>query len=197
MTLDSGEIYVENPRVKNHNPNEAYKNGIGYLPEDRHLHGLILDMDIIKNTTLVNLDMFSKFGWMDEKEEEKKVIDIAERMELKAGSLYDNPSTLSGGNQQKVVFGKLLVNDIKILILDEPTKGVDVGAKYAIYEVMNELAAKGYAIIMVSSEMPEVLGMADRVIVMREGRVSSIFDNINLEQEQILASALPDYNADK
>ncbi len=94
-------------------------------------------------------------------------------------------------------FGKLLVNDIKILILDEPTKGVDVGAKYAIYEVMNELAAKGYAIIMVSSEMPEVLGMADRVIVMREGRVSSIFDNINLEQEQILASALPDYNADK
>ncbi len=101
MTLDSGEIYVENQRVKNHNPNEAYKNGIGYLPEDRHLHGLILDMDIIKNTTLVNLDMFSKFGWMDEKEEEKKVIDIAERMELKAGSLYDNPSTLSGGNQQK------------------------------------------------------------------------------------------------
>jgi rhamnose transport system ATP-binding protein len=180
--------------VKNHNPNEGFKNGIGYLPEDRHLHGLILDMDIIKNTTLVNLDMFSKLGWMNEKEEEQKVIDIADRMELKAGSLYDNPSTLSGGNQQKVVFGKLLVNDIKVLILDEPTKGVDVGAKYAIYEVMNELAAKGYAIIMVSSEMPEVLGMADRVIVMREGKVSSIFDNINLGQEQILASALPDYN---
>ncbi len=194
MHLDSGEIFVENKRVKNHNPNEGFKNGIGYLPEDRHLHGLILDMDIIKNTTLVNLDMFSKFGWMNEKDEEQKVIDIADRMELKAGSLYDNPSTLSGGNQQKVVFGKLLVNDIKVLILDEPTKGVDVGAKYAIYEVMNELAAKGYAIIMVSSEMPEVLGMADRVIVMREGKVSSIFDNINLGQEQILASALPDYN---
>lgn len=193
-SLDSGEIFVENKRVRNHNPNQAYENKIGYLPEDRQLHGLILDMDIIKNTTLVNLDSFSKFGWMQNKEEEKKVVDIAGRMELKAGSLYDNPSTLSGGNQQKVVFGKLLINDTKVLILDEPTKGVDVGAKYAIYEVMNELAAKGYAIIMVSSEMPEVLGMADRVIVMREGRVSSIFDNFNLDQEQILAAALPDYN---
>ncbi len=197
MKADKGAVFVNGKKVTNQDPREAFNNGIGYLPEDRHLHGLILDMDIIKNTTLVNLPGFSKLGWMDEQEEEKAVIDIAERMELKAGSLYDNPSTLSGGNQQKVVFGKLLVNDIKVLILDEPTKGVDVGAKYAIYEVMNELAAKGYAIIMVSSEMPEVLGMADRVIVMREGKVSSIFENKGLEQEEILAAALPDYNQDK
>ncbi len=197
MKADKGAVFVNGKKVTNQDPREAFNNGIGYLPEDRHLHGLILDMDIIKNTTLVNLPGFSKLGWMDEQEEEKAVIDIAERMELKAGSLYDNPSTLSGGNQQKVVFGKLLVNDIKVLILDEPTKGVDVGAKYAIYEVMNELAAKGYAIIMVSSEMPEVLGMADRVIVMREGKVSSIFENKGLKQEEILAAALPDYNQDK
>lgn len=193
MSLDSGEIYMNNKKVKNHSPYQAMKNGIGYLPEDRHLHGLILDMDIIKNTSLVNLKKYSKFGIMNLKKEEKEAIEIAGKMELKAGSLYDNPSTLSGGNQQKVVFGKLLVNDLKVLILDEPTKGVDVGAKYAIYEVMNDLAAKGYAIIMVSSEMPEVLGMSDRIVVIREGKVSNSFTMDGITQEMILAAALPDY----
>ena len=155
---------------------------------------LILDMDIIKNVTLVNLRKFSKFGWLNGQKEEEAVVNLSGMMELKAGSLYDNPSSLSGGNQQKVVFEKLLVNDLKVMILDEPTKGVDVGAKYAIYEVMNELAAKGYAIIMVSSEMPEVLGMADHVVVLRNGRVSAEYENDGLSQEQILMAALPDYN---
>lgn len=193
MKADSGEVYVNNKRVNNNDPFDAFKNGIGYLPEDRHLHGLILDMDIVKNTTLVNLNKYSKFGWIDTKKEEEETVQIAGRMELKAGSLYDNPSTLSGGNQQKVVFGKLLVNDLKVIILDEPTKGVDVGAKYAIYEIMNDLAAKGYAIIMISSEMPEVLGMSDRVVVIRNGRLSNQFDIDGLTQEQILAAALPDF----
>ena len=198
MSLDSGEIFVDNKRVQNDNPYEAMVNGIGYLPEDRHLHGLILDMDIVKNTTLVNLKKYSKFGIMDLKKEEEETIEIAGKMELKAGSLYHNPSTLSGGTQQKVVFGKHLENDLKVLILDEPTKGVDVGAKYAIYEVMNDLAAKGYGIIMVSSEMPEVLGMSDRVVVIREGKVSNSFDMEGITQEMILAAALPDYqNEDK
>lgn len=195
MTLDKGTMYVQGKAVKNDSPSKAMENGIGYLPEDRHLHGLILDMDIIKNTTMVNLAKFSKGGWLDQKKEERVAAEIAGRMELKAGTLYDNPSTLSGGNQQKVVFGKLLINDLKVLLLDEPTKGVDVGAKYAIYEVMNELAAQGYGIVMVSSEMPEVLGMADRVVVLREGKISGIFDNQSLTQEQILAAALPDYTA--
>ena len=154
LSLDEGDVYVNNSKVKNTTPSSAMANGIGYLPEDRHLHGLILDMDIVKNTTLVNLGKYSSLGKMNLPKEEEDAVEIASRMELKAGSLYDNPSTLSGGNQQKVVFGKLLINDLKVLILDEPTKGVDVGAKYAIYEVMNDLAAKGYAIIMVSSEMP-------------------------------------------
>lgn len=194
MKLDSGKIYVDGKQVKNRDPLTAQKNGIGYLPEDRQLHGLILDMDIVKNVTLVNLRQFSKFGWLNGQKEEDAVVNLSGMMELKAGSLYDNPSSLSGGNQQKLVFEKLLVNDLKVMILDEPTKGVDVGAKYAIYEVMNNLAAKGYAIIMVSSEMPEVLGMADRVVVLRNGRVSSEFDNKDLAQEQILMAALPDYN---
>ncbi len=193
MKLDSGTIYVEGKAVKNRDPLTAQKNGVGYLPEDRHLHGLILDMDIVKNVTLVSLKQFSKLGWLDGKREEEAVVNLSAMMELKAGSLYDNPSSLSGGNQQKVVFEKLLVNDLKVMILDEPTKGVDVGAKYAIYEVMNDLAAKGYAIIMVSSEMPEVLGMADRVVVLRSGRVSAEFNNEGLSQEQILMAALPDY----
>ncbi len=195
MKLDSGSVYMDKKEVTSRNPKEGMANGIGYLPEDRHLHGLVLDMDIIKNTTMVNLDKFSTFGWLNTSKEETAAAEISGMMELKAGSLYDNPSTLSGGNQQKVVFGKLLVNDLKLIILDEPTKGVDVGAKYAIYEVMNELAAKGYGILMVSSEMPEVLGMADRVVVMREGRVAGVFDNEELTQEMILAAALPDYNA--
>jgi rhamnose transport system ATP-binding protein len=191
MHLDEGQIYVEGREVSNNSPNSAMKNGIGYLPEDRQLHGLILDMDIIKNTTLVNLKKFTNLGFLRNKAEEDFVAEVSGRMELKAGSLYDHPSSLSGGNQQKVVFGKLLVNDLKILILDEPTKGVEIGAKYAIYEVMNDLAAKGYAIIMVSSEMPEVLGMADRVVVIREGKVSGQFDNSGLTQETILTAALP------
>lgn len=195
MKLESGSIYVDDKPVVNVSPNSAMENGIGYLPEDRHLHGLILDMDIIKNTTMVNLSKFSKFGWLNNRSEEAAAAEISGRMELKAGSLYDNPSSLSGGNQQKVVFGKLLVNNLKVIILDEPTKGVDVGAKYAIYEVMNDLAAKGYGIVMVSSEMPEVLGMADRVVVIREGKVSGVFNNQTLTQEQILAAALPDYTA--
>lgn len=194
MKLDSGKVYVEGKAVKNSDPLTAQKNGVGYLPEDRHLHGLILDMDIIKNVTLVNLRKFSKFGWLNGQKEEEAVVNLSGMMELKAGSLYDNPSSLSGGNQQKVVFEKLLVNDLKVMILDEPTKGVDVGAKYAIYEVMNDLAAKGYAIIMVSSEMPEVLGMADHVVVLRNGRVSAEYENDGLSQEQILMAALPDYN---
>ncbi|MBN2221607.1 MAG: sugar ABC transporter ATP-binding protein [Vallitaleaceae bacterium] len=193
MKFDRGQIYINGKKVKVKDPNQAFSVGIGYLPEDRHLHGLILDMDIVKNITLVNLSKFSKFGWLNTKKEETEAASVAGRMELKAGSLYDNPSSLSGGNQQKVVFSKLLMNDLKVIILDEPTKGVDVGAKFAIYEVMNQLAEQGYAVIMVSSEMPEVLGMADRVVVLRGGKVSKQFDNINLTQEQILEAALPDY----
>ena len=105
--------------------------------------------------------------------------------------IYQN--VLSGGNQQKVVFAKLLNCSLKVLILDEPTKGIDVGAKYSIYEIMNELAANGYAIIMVSSEMPEVLGMADRIVVMKSGHVTGEFDNIEVSQEMIMAASLGEH----
>ena len=122
--------------------------------------------------------------------EEQKAIELCQKIQLKAKDISAPPSSLSGGNQQKVVFAKLLNCDLKVLILDEPTKGIDVGAKYSIYEIMNELTANGYAIIMVSSEMPEVLGMADRIVVMRSGRVVGQFDTQGTTQEMILEASL-------
>ncbi len=109
---------------------------------------------------------------------------------MKAKSIYDLASSLSGGNQQKVVFAKLLTVELDIIILDEPTKGVDVGAKYAIYEIMNELAAQGYGIILISSDMPEVIGISDRIIVMREGRITAQFEQGNVTQEAILEASM-------
>ena len=125
-----------------------------------------------------------------EEAEEAKAIELCQKIQLKAKDISAPPSSLSGGNQQKVVFAKLLNCDLKVLILDEPTKGIDVGAKYSIYEIMNELTANGYAIIMVSSEMPEVLGMADRIVVMRNGRVAGQFDTEGTTQEMILEASL-------
>lgn len=119
-----------------------------------------------------------------------KSIELCEKIQLKAKDIEATPASLSGGNQQKVVFAKLLNCDLKVLILDEPTKGIDVGAKYSIYEIMNELASNGYTIIMVSSEMPEVLGMADRIVVMSSGRVTDSFSIKEATQERILEASL-------
>ncbi|MDF2877875.1 MAG: sugar transporter ATP-binding protein [Clostridia bacterium] len=115
---------------------------------------------------------------------------LAEKVTVKATSIFDTADSLSGGNQQKVVVAKLLASDLKVIILDEPTKGVDVGAKYAIYEIMRELAKQNYAIIMVSSEMPEVLGMSDRIAVMRDGRITATLETGGITQEQILEFAM-------
>ena len=127
---------------------------------------------------------------MDRLSEEVKAKELAERLEVKANSVHNLVATLSGGNQQKVIVAKLLTGDMKVIILDEPTKGVDVGAKTAIFNIMNELAGAGYGIIMVSSEMPEVLGMSDRIVVMREGRVSAILETAEATQEKILSAAM-------
>ncbi|HTU01448.1 MAG TPA: ATP-binding cassette domain-containing protein, partial [Candidatus Sulfotelmatobacter sp.] len=117
---------------------------------------------------------------------------LAEKLEVRASSVFDLASTLSGGNQQKVIVAKLLAGTMKVIILDEPTKGVDVGAKTAIFSIMNDLAEAGYGIIMISSEMPEVLGMSDRIVVMREGRVAAVLDTAGSSQEQILRAAMPE-----
>jgi len=190
MSYDSGKIYFENKEVEIKNPLTAMQLGIGYLPEDRQKQGLILEWGIGRNITLPTLDRCSTKGWMNEGVEAVMAKELLEKVEVKANSVFDLASSLSGGNQQKVVVAKLLSADLKVIILDEPTKGVDVGSKSAIHEIINDLACKGYGVIMISSEMPEILGMSDKVVIMREGKVTAIMDREQTTQELILESAM-------
>ena len=187
---DEGKIFLNGIEVHIKDPLEAMKLGIGYLPEDRQKQGLILDWGIGRNITLPVIDKMVKGRWLDDKKERETAKRLAEKVDTKAVSIFDKASSLSGGNQQKVVVAKLLASDLKLIILDEPTKGVDVGAKAAIYEIMGELATQGYAIIMVSSEMPEILGMCDRIVVMCDGRVTGELAHGDATQEAILERAM-------
>lgn len=193
--LNSGKIYLEGQEVHIRCPADAMRLGIGLLPENRQIEGLILDWGIGRNITLTELDHYRHGLFLDEKKENLESKDLAERVDVKAVSVFDKASSLSGGNQQKVVVAKALGSDFKVLILDEPTKGVDVGAKAAIYEIMGELALQGYSIIMISSEMPEILGMADRIVVMCEGRVTGELSREEATQEKILELAMTKHTA--
>ena len=190
MRANSGKVYLEGKELNIHSPVQALKAGIGLLPEDRLTQGLIGELPIYQNVTVSDLDRFVRCGVLSKKDEIDRTVELCEKLRLKARSVAANPSSLSGGNQQKVVFAKLLNCDLKVLIVDEPTKGIDVGAKYSVYETLNELAASGYAIIMVSSDMAEVLGMADRIVVMKGGRITARFDAGEATQEKILAASL-------
>ena len=190
MPPDKGTIKLNGQEVKINSPKKALSLGIGLLPEDRQIQGLVNEIPIYENVSSANMKKFSSMGLLNNDKEMDAAIELCNKIQLKAKDIADPPSSLSGGNQQKVVFAKLLNVDLKVLILDEPTKGIDVGAKYSIYEIMNELAASGYAIIMVSSEMPEVLGMADRIVVMNAGRVIKTFDVKDATQEKILEASL-------
>lgn len=187
---DEGKIIFEGKEVKIDHPLQAMNLGIGYLPEDRQKQGLVLEWSIEKNITLPALDKVSHKGWLDKEKEVEIAQALAKKVNVKAKSIYDLANSLSGGNQQKVVVAKLLTADLKVIIVDEPTKGVDVGAKSAILEIMSDLASQGYGIIMVSSEMPEVLGMSDRIIVMREGRITAQLSREEASQEIILEAAM-------
>lgn len=184
--FDSGKLYIDNKEFFPKNPNQAQANGIGLLPEDRHNGGLVLEMNISENITLSNLRKITKQYWLKIDDEVKVSKTYAERLEIKAPSLFVEASTLSGGNQQKIVVAKILTSFLKVVILDEPTKGVDVGAKTAIYEIMVELAERGYGVLLVSSEMPEVLGMSDKIIVMKEGKKTAELTTKETSQEEIL-----------
>ncbi len=188
--VDEGKIWLGGEEIVIKHPSEALEMGIGYLPEDRLGQGLILDWELYKNVTLPVLEKFSHRKFIDTHAERETTSDLSERLEVRASSVYDRAATLSGGNQQKIIVAKLLTGDMKVLILDEPTKGVDVGAKTAIFEIMGDLAERGYGIIMVSSEMVEVLGVSDRTVVMKEGRVAAIFETAATDQEQLLRAAL-------
>jgi rhamnose transport system ATP-binding protein len=189
---DSGSIVLDGKQLDHLSTAEVIEAGIGYLPEDRLKQGLVLRWEIAKNITLPALDRFVRFGWVNRAQENAVAKELGEKLNVRAMSVHDHVSTLSGGNQQKVIVAKLLTSDMKIIILDEPTKGVDVGAKIAIYNIMNDLVKAGYGILMVSSEMPEVLGMSDRIVVMRDGRVTATLETRGATQEIILKAAMQD-----
>ena len=185
-----GTVYLHDKPTQTRSPEDAMKKGIGFLTEDRQHQGLILSWGIGQNITLPELDQFSKFGVINEKEARSSAKELAERVDTKANSLFTLANTLSGGNQQKVVVARALASKLDLLIMDEPTKGVDVGAKAAIYEIIGELALQGMGIIMVSSEMPEILGLCDRIYVMCEGRITGELSREEATGEKILELAM-------
>ena len=187
--ITEGSIVLEGEELKIKNSRDAIEVGISLVPEDRKGQGLILIQTILNNVSLPNLGQFAKFGRLDKDAELQASMKQASNLAIKAPNLQVLVSALSGGNQQKVVIAKWLMSNPKILIMDDPTRGVDVGAKYEIYKLMNELAEQGVSIIMISSELEEVLGMSDRVMVMHEGRSNGTLDIAEATQEKIMALA--------
>ena len=185
----SGHIYLDGRRVRITSPQQAIALGLAYVPEDRQLHGLIPAMNITSNISLPRLPEFANWGWMKNKSERKATYDAACQMEVRANNIWQLARELSGGNQQKVVLAKWLATQPRILILDEPTRGIDVGTKAAVHALMSKLASEGLAILMISSELPEVLGMSDRILVMREGHMTAEFTRAEATQENIIAAA--------
>ena len=188
--VDGGTILVDGKKLEHHSPTEAIKAGIGFVPEDRKQLGLILNMTVRENTTLACLRDEMAGGIMNPQKERIITREQIDQLSIKTPGQEQIVVNLSGGNQQKVVIGKWLVTHPKILILDEPTRGIDVGAKKEIHQLMSDLAAKGVGIIMISSEMPEVLGMSDRIIVMHEGRICGEFDAHEATQPKIMSTIL-------
>lgn len=184
-----GRAFIEGKEVKISSPADAVNHGIVYVPEDRGRQGAIKDLPIFQNVTLPSMSKISRKGFLQLAEEFKLAREYTERLDLRAASLDTNVGNLSGGNQQKVVIAKWLATQPKVIILDEPTKGIDIGSKAAVHEFMAELAAQGLAVIMVSSEIPEVLGMSDRVIVMREGRIAAELSQDELSPETLVRHA--------
>jgi D-xylose transport system ATP-binding protein len=187
--ITEGSIILEGEELKINNSRDAIRKGISLVPEDRKGLGLVLIQSILNNVSLPNLGQFASFGRLDKDAELRASMEQASNLAIKAPNLQVLVSALSGGNQQKVVIAKWLMSDPKILIMDDPTRGVDVGAKYEIYKLMNELAEQGVSIIMISSELEEVLGMSDRVMVMHEGRSNGTLDIADATQEKIMALA--------
>lgn len=187
--ITSGTIKLGGQELKITNSHSAMEHGISLVPEDRKRHGLVLIQSVLKNISLPNLDRFAGFLRIDQNLEVVESLRIAKELAIKAPSLHVPVESLSGGNQQKVVISKWLLSAPKVLIMDDPTRGVDVGAKYEIYKLMNELAEQGIAIIMISSELEEVLGMSDRVTVMCQGRSNGTLNIAEATQERIMALA--------
>ena len=187
---DSGEILINGSPVRIKSPTQSIQQGIGYVPEDRRQHGVVLELPIAANTSLANLKIVSRYGLIDRSKESSLAHRYVQQLGIKAPSVYTETGALSGGNQQKVALARWLAINPKILILDEPTQGVDVGSKSEIHGLMMDLAARGLAIIMISSELPEILGMSDRIAVMHEGTIAGVLSRQEATQHKILSLAV-------
>ena len=185
----SGKIFIDGKEVSIRNPRQAIAAGIGFITEDRKTEGLLLEKSIAENIELANLGKVSNKSVLSVKKGVELVKQGIQEFRIKCFGPEHECGNLSGGNQQKVVLAKWIYTDLKILILDEPTRGVDIGAKKEIYSVINEMAAKGVAVIMVSSELPEVLGMSDRIMVVHEGKVTGIIDGATADQAKVMTLA--------
>ncbi|MGN0329997.1 MAG: sugar ABC transporter ATP-binding protein [Kineothrix sp.] len=186
---ESGDIYINGKKVEIKNPMDAVKNGIGYLSEDRKRYGIVVGKSVAENTTMASLQNFMKGLFIDKKKEDQTAWEHVRSLKTKTPAVDTEVVNLSGGNQQKVVIAKWLTRDCDILIFDEPTRGIDVGAKSEIYTLMNELVAQGKSIIMISSEMTEILRMSDRIVVMCEGKKTGELDISEATQENIMHMA--------
>jgi rhamnose transport system ATP-binding protein len=188
-TRTEGHVFIDGTEVSLPSPRAAIRKGLALLTNDRKASGLVLSMSVSANLCAVSLGSLSKLGWLRPRLESKLVAELGRSLRIKAASYDMEVGQLSGGNQQKVVIGKWLATEPRVIILDEPTKGIDVGSKAAVHAFMGELAAHGLAVIMVSSDLPEILGMSDRVVVMRQGRVAGTFDRLGLTAETLVRAA--------
>lgn len=186
---DAGEIRISDKLVHVSSPNTAMRHGIAYVPEDRRQQGLVMDFSIAANMTLPILQRFSRLGIVNRQRERSIATDYSQQLRVRSAGINQLVKALSGGNQQKVVLAKWLITNPSILILDEPTRGVDIGAKAEVHRIVSDLAARGLAIILISSELPEVLAMSDRVLVMHEGHLTGTFDRATANQESVMFAA--------
>jgi len=188
--IDEGEILFQGRRLGHHRPDEAIALGIGFLTEDRKAQGLLLNMTVRENISLANLARIARAGLISRTKEKARIAPLVESLHIKTPSLEQSISNLSGGNQQKVIVARWLLTESRLLIFDEPTRGIDIGAKAEIYQLISSLANAGKSILVVSSELPEILGLCHRVYVMREGEIAGEFSAASASQEVLLAAAM-------
>ena len=187
---DSGDIVIDGVAVRNRSPREAIAAGIGLVPEDRKEQGLVLDLAVMSNIAMPMLDKLTRFGVISDRRERQVALDYVKSLAIRTPSVNQKVMYLSGGNQQRVVIAKWLATRPKILIVDEPTRGVDIGAKSELHALLRELAAEGMAILMISSDMPEILAMSDRILVMHKGRIAGELSAALATQEAIMGYAM-------
>jgi ribose transport system ATP-binding protein len=188
--IHSGRVFIFGKEMTVKSPQAAIRAGVGLLPEDRKQQGLVLMLSVLHNMSMASLDQLTRRLLLRLGDEHEQASGFVEKLRIATPSVYQQVQYLSGGNQQKVVLAKWLASRSKILIFDEPTRGIDVGAKVEVYNLMNNLVENGVAVVMVSSEMPELLGMSDRILVMHEGRIAAEMSRRDATQEKVLAAAM-------